>query len=168
MRPLILLALTIPAAACLGSALPTEQREFEQGDALIPLERFRSDSHPYAAYSGLAEAERRIVTSEEEMEALWSQIHAGQASVPPLPSVDFGEEMVLVAALGGKPSSGYAIRIDSVAARGEGLEVFLRQSRPAPDCAVLAVITAPVDLVRLPRRVGDVSYREAVEVRECS
>ena len=167
MRPLTLLALTLSAAACLGSNLPTEQRDFAQGDSPIPLERFRSDSLPFAVHSGLAKPERRIITDAAEMESLWTRIHAGQTPVPLVPSIDFGEEMVLVAALGGKPSGGYAIRIDSVAARGDGLEVFVRQTRPASDCMVLAVITAPVDLVRLRRLGTNVSYREAVEVQEC-
>ena len=167
MRPLVV-ALTLTCAACLGSSLPTEQREVAHGDSPIPLERFRSDSLPFAIYSGFSVPERRIITDGAEMAAVWAKIHAGQTPVPAVPGIDFAEEMVLVAALGAKPSSGYAIRIDSVTVRGGRLEAFVRQSRPASGCVLLAVITAPVDLARLPRLGGDVSYREAVEVRGCS
>jgi len=89
----------------------------------------------------------------------WDQIAGNVSPLPPLPAVDFSTEMVIVLAMGSKPSSGYGIAISAVARDQTGaLFVTVTETSPAAkDCGQLTVITSPVDFVIIPRSDANVS-----------
>ena len=86
---------------------------------------------------------------------------------PEAPEIDFANEMVVVAAMGTRPSGGYAIRIDRVARRGNTVWVEVTSSAPGSGCMTTASLTAPVDLVVTQRMTGKVVFVEKSEVRNC-
>jgi len=79
--------------------------------------------------------------------------------VPPLPEIDFSKEMIVVSAMGSRPSSGYLIYIDGACEVDGQVEVFV--SSVEDGCgAELAIVTNPADAVRLPRTDLPVVFRE--------
>ncbi len=90
-----------------------------------------------------------------------------QSTGPDLPAIDFDREIVLVAALGERPSSGYSILIDSAQATVDQLTVSVRVVSPGRGCAVLTVMTQPVDVVSAPRLDVGVQFVERSETHEC-
>ena len=75
--------------------------------------------------------------------------------------------MILVAAAGQKPSSGYAMTITSaVEAKGE-VTVSVDAMSPGSKCVGLTVMTSPVDLARVTRRDGPVRFNVARRTRDC-
>lgn len=169
-RALSLIAVTALTLACRNPALPTDTSGLSDDarpGSQIPLARFRPDTFAYAAYSGLTESQRSVIEDEASWEDLWTRIHAVMSPAPALPSVDFSEDVVIVAALGSRPSGGYAIRIDTVQQTGAGIEVLVRQVRPGPGCGVTTAITSPVDLVRVPRVAADADFREVELTHDC-
>jgi hypothetical protein len=164
----LMAALLVVIPACADSSYPTDQREaIGDGDA-IPLVRFTGSSLAFSVFSGIADPERRVVADAHDWAALWQRIHAGVSPMPPMPDVDFEKEMILAAALGSRPSGGYSIRIERLRGGDGVLEALVSRTTPGRDCMVIAAVTAPVDLVRVPRIDQPISWREEAEERTCS
>ena len=102
-------------------------------------------------YSGLAEARREVVRDEAGWVRLWAEIHAGVTPKPPLPEVDFTSHMLIVVAIGTRSSGGYGVKVLSATVRGDELLVSVVETCPARGARVVASLTQPVAVVRLPR-----------------
>jgi len=89
-------------------------------------------------------------------------------SVPTIPVVDFSREMLVVVALGSHSSGGYGILIDGASEAASGnVSIAVRSISPGAGCGVTAAFTQPVDIARMPRRDGAVSFAERSEVTDC-
>ena len=74
-------------------------------------------AQPFAVYSGFSDSARVAVRTQSQWNEIWARV-AGNATPPPeAPEIDFATEMVIVAAMGTRPTGGFAIRIDRVARR---------------------------------------------------
>jgi hypothetical protein len=142
-------------AACTNSdfLLPPEGE-------VIPITRLRAEPYPFTHYSGLTDSTRIVVRDANTWATTWSAIWRNSSPEPALPSIDFGEEMLIVAALGTRSSGGYSILVDGAYQRADHIEVVIRKVSPGKRCLVPTAITEPVDIVRLPRSSQPVQYRE--------
>ncbi len=116
-----------------------------------PINNFPSDK-----------ALRLVIKSRDEFADLWKQLTAHNPpgnGVPPLPEVDFSKEMLVVSAMGQRPSSGYWTIIDGACEVDGQLEVFITNVENT-QCGGFTVLTYPADAVRLPRSDLPVVFRE--------
>lgn len=120
-----------------------------------------------SAYSGYGEPKRLVVRDTETWADVWKQMWQWQSTEPALPVIDFDREMILVVALGERPSGGYSILIDSVQATVDQLTVSVRIVSPGSGCVVPTVMTQPVDVVYVPRLEVGVQFVQRSETREC-
>ena len=107
---------------------------------------------------------RLVIRNRNEFSDFWqrltAQIGAGRW-VPPVPEVDFSKEMIIVAAMGVRPSPGYAVIIDGACEVDGHVEVFVTSIEEGAKCGpVLGVVTAPADAVRIPQTDLPVVFRE--------
>jgi len=117
--------------------------------------------------SGIEKETLSVIKDQGAWQTLWNSIHANMSPAPPIPAVDFTKEMILVAAAGQKPSSGYTMAITSaVEANGE-VTVSVDAMSPGSKCVGLTVMTSPVDLARVTRRDGPVRFNVARRTRDC-
>lgn len=117
----------------------------------ITLSRFPEPIEQYFRHSSaLHNPANLVITQQAEWDGIWRRIVANQGDKPPVPAVNFAREMLLVAAMGGQPSGGYAIHIDRVINNGAFLEVLVTRTSPGSRCGATAAITNPVDVVRVP------------------
>ena len=121
-----------------------------------------------ASYAGFDERTRQVIRTPEAWEGAWRQLHEGRSPVPERPAVDFDSSMVVLAAMGSRPTGGYDIQAESVHRDGESLFVVVRETSPGDSCIVTQVFTAPTTAVRVPRADGDVEFVEEESVDECS
>jgi hypothetical protein len=121
----------------------------------------------HLGYSGFGESARLVVRDSAEWAVLWATAFARQSTVPPLPAVNFARDMVLVAALGTRPSGGYDITIEGVAPEVEGAVVRVTTTVPGEECYTTAVITEPVVMLRVSAVAGRIRYLEQTETRSC-
>jgi len=121
----------------------------------------------HAAYSGFSESDRFVVRDSARWARVWATAFARQTPVPPLPSVDFAREMIVVAALGARPSGGYDIAIAGVAPGAGGVAVLVVTTAPGDDCFTTAAITEPVVMVRVGAVAGLIRFHEQAETRSC-
>ena len=105
-----------------------------------------------------------VIRTREEFSNYWkrltSPVPPGQW-VPPLPEIDFSKEMIVVSAMGMRPSPGYSTLIDGACEVNGQVKVFISNlDKTAPCGAALGVISYPADAVRIPRSDLPVVFHE--------
>jgi hypothetical protein len=117
-------------------------------------------------WSGYTAPERRVITTDAEWAAAWTQIHAGQAPTPARPPVDFARDVVILAAMGARPSTGFSVAITEVRVHDGTFWVRITEQSPGRNCAAGDAITSPVHAVRAPREATTAQFIVArVETR---
>jgi hypothetical protein len=133
----------------------------------IPLARFHEATQGrYRFSSGIREERLIAIRSHPEWEGQWNRITRPVGLTMPPPEVDFPREMLLMAAMGSQPSGGYRVVIERVVEQDE-LLAFVRFIRPGPRCGAIAMVTSPVDIVRIPASPKAVRWVVEREARDC-
>ena len=118
----------------------------------------------YRYWSGVNDSLRVVVTDSATWRRLWDRIQRGASPAAPLPEIDFRRESLILTALGARGSTGYGIAVDSVLRSGARVDsavvVHVTKWRPVAGAAVGAVMTAPLDVVRIPRPAGPLRFIE--------
>lgn len=159
---LMLVGVAVGFAAC-GAA----PRSPGGPGAPTPVTRLRTGPSSFTDFSGLREPQRLVVREPSAWREVWAAIWRGYSPEPPVPEIDFGREMLVVAALGERPTGGYNIFIETAAEGPTGLVIQIRSVSPGPRCAMTQAFTQPVDIARLPRRDGPVLFADRSEVSPC-
>ena len=128
--------------------------------------------------AGIWDELRIVIRDRETWDSVWKRIcctsdqlfrNPSTSLLPlpemlPLPEIDFSREMIVVAAMGERPNGGYRIIVDSAHERDNRLELEVQNISPCG--ADYPIMTAPIDIVRLPKSDLPVTFREVK--RECN
>jgi hypothetical protein len=157
------------AALSGGCAAPPDTRTPEDAAAAPARALGRQATRPLLREhsSGQDEAVRRVISDVADFAAAWDRAYARSGHTPAVPMVDFGQEVVVMAAFGTRRSGGYAIDIDSVRVATDAYEVFVRTTSPGPTCGATAALTQPVVMVAAPRPALPVRFHEHASVTNC-
>jgi hypothetical protein len=139
LRLLLLIALLPPA--CRGTPAAA--------DGPISFEVVKSGTT-----DGPPDAVRTVLRTEDTWRAFWAR-HGG--TTPDIGELDFSQEMLVVVALGARPSAGYTVEVAEVVQEGRFVHVTAHETRPPSDGAAATVITTPYQVVRLPQRSAAVT-----------
>jgi protease stability complex PrcB-like protein len=158
--------LFVGAAMVCHAAKVAAQNDSARGN--VPFTRLRDAPSAFTSFSGLSDSALLVVRDSSAWLDLWQRVNRPFIPAPPAPLVDFQREMIVVAALGRRPTAGHDIMIEGAEQDSTGIEIVVRRSAPAPGCPVAAAVTQPVDLarMRIDRRV--VRFRERQVVVPCS
>jgi hypothetical protein len=156
-----------PPVICRGKALPIK---------LLPGPKMTGPSLPLR-FGGAREfprppvnifpsdkALRLVIKSRDEFSNFWKQLTARVPpgnGVPPPPEIDFSKEMVVVAAMGERPTSGYWTIIDGACEVDGQVEVFVSNVEDVSCAGQFQSVTHPADAVRLPQTDLPVVFRES-------
>jgi protease stability complex PrcB-like protein len=127
----------------------------------------------FANNSGLWDRLRVVIRDIGEWSDVWKRInspdptHGPYSPLPPLPEIDFSRDMLIVVALGARPTGSYGIIIDGAYEKDNRLEIVVRSVSPGKSCFVTQSYTQPVDIVRVARTERPVVFRETELVHEC-
>lgn len=157
----LLIAAGLTALACSQAAAPREP------GTPVRIVRLRPEPYSLTYFSGLDEPQRTVVRDEVAWQAAWTAIWRRHSPEPSLPAVDFEREMLVIAALGSRPTTGHGILVDSAFADGEGLVIHIRTIAPGARCGTGGALTQPVDVARITRADGAVRFRDRPQVHEC-
>jgi PrcB C-terminal len=106
-----------------------------------------------------------VVRDAQTWDLTWPKL-SGDRSVAP--RIDFNNSMVLVAALGERPTSGYFVSIEDVrVVAGPSLAAVVKEFVPGPGCGKLQVTTTPAIAVVVPKIAGDVVFSTGAHTRTC-
>jgi hypothetical protein len=146
-----LLMTALAGAACAGE--PTGPGMPRQAVA-VPTETVLAVTQ----WSGYTAPERRVITSDADWDAAWAQIHAGRTPMPPRPHVDFSRDVVILAAMGSRPSTGFGVTITEVRVHAGTFYVRVTEQSPGRGCNVGDAMTSPVHAVRAPREATSAQF----------
>ena len=135
--------------------------------ANVVVKRLRSDQSSFTYFSQLRQPERLVIRDAAAWAAAWASIWPNGAPIAAPPDVDFTKDMVVLGALGTRPSTGFAIRFDSAATNPNGLVVWATTISPGTHCVNAAVITTPVDVATMARFDGPVQFVDVPTVIDC-
>lgn len=117
--------------------------------------------------SGAMRRGREIVRDSVSWRAVWARLGLANIDDAEPPPIDFSKQMVVIAAMGALPSTGYDVTIDSVKTTRSNSLVFISSEEPGGGCAVGAAETEPVDVVAVARNNLPVRFVERVVVSQC-
>ena len=153
-----------PPVECRGKSLPIRIYEFgpKMTGPSLPLRFGGTRPFPHLSFSS-AKGVRLVVKNQDQYNEFWKQftapIHPGNW-VPPMPQIDFSKEMLILSAMGQRPSSGFWNIIDGACESEGRLEIFISNLEGGGCGAALTVITSPADAVLIPRSDLPVVFRE--------
>ena len=149
-----------------GAPSPAPSSSHELHQALVaPVDSLRHLLR--ARNSGFASALRAVVRDSANFRRLWAEALRGEPRAPTLPPIDFGRDMVIFAAAGSMPSTGFGITIDSVIVREPSLEVHEVLSSTGSLCLQGMALTNPVDVAQVPKSFRVVVFRDRQVTVEC-
>ena len=154
----VLLAVVACSATTIDSSPPGTPLQFT---------RLRSEPYSFTFNSGFDQPARLVIRDQAAWSAAWQKTFERSSPVPPVPDIDFDREVVVLVALGSHSTGGYSILIDGASATEDGTSVVVRSSAPGSSCGTTQAFTEPVDIARLPRRQGAVTFIERSEVHTC-
>jgi hypothetical protein len=150
-----------------GTLAPESARTGTLTGTPLALTRFSGDSMAYAAYSGVRAPSNMVIRDATAWSELWQNIHALTEPVPPLPNVDFSEEMIVAVALGTRPTGGFNVFLADAAESSDVVQIEVIETRPGSDCITTQALTQPVDLARVARRDAPVQFVIVQLVQTC-
>jgi hypothetical protein len=83
------------------------------------------------------------------------------------PPIDFAREVIVFAAMGTRPSGGFAIEIVRAVPAGGVFDVVVTERSAGAECATPAAVTEPAAAVRVPRSDLPVRWIERTVVSSC-
>ena len=136
-------------------------------DGEIAVERLHTEPYAFEFNSGLAQSERLLIRSTAAWANVWARIYEKRSPKPPLPTIDFSSEQIVVAALGARPTGGYSILVTGASRLSGVITVRVESRSPGEGCGTTTAVTEPVDVARIPRSSGPVLFEETAVVRSC-
>jgi hypothetical protein len=142
----------------LGSAHKVERFSFlPKAGTQMPFTPLVQDN-----FSGVLEKQNVVIKDEAAWARLWTEHSAGRNPAPPLPKIDFTQQM-LVGAFAGESSSGcHSIAIPRVVAGIDSVKVEVDEREQQSFVVCAALLTHPMQIVAIER--SDVPVEFATQV----
>lgn len=122
--------------------------------------------------SGIFFEQLRVLDNEAEWCAFWTEAYSNSSSPPPCDAtvIDFDTEVAIVAAIGGRSNSCFAVDIACVGRAGnsENIRVEVVEQQPSLSCVCLPVVVSPLQVVKIVRPVHRANFKKRIELRDCS
>ena len=150
-----------PPVVCRGKPLSVTMLEKPGVEMRVPPLAIRFGGTRYGPVWQLGEKPLRLVIkNRDEFNDFWKGLASPGHFLPPLPEVDFSKEMIVVVGMGFRPSPGFVIMIDGACEVDGQVELFVSKVEDGPCGVVPGVVTAPADIVRIPRSDLPIVFRE--------
>jgi len=161
MRPLLASILAVLAVGC------SAPLDVPGPHAPLTVTRLRAEPFSFMYVSQLRQPERLVIRDQVAWVNAWASLWPLGAPIAAPPNVDFDHEMIVLVALGERPTGGYSILVDSAGTNDNGVTVWVGTSTPGPLCVTTQALTQPVDIARLPRVDAAVRFVGTSKVSDC-
>lgn len=170
--PATLVIATVAAAlvptSCTSDLDPTQPQVAQDVPAdATPVQQGGVETVVTRANQAIREPRRQLVETQAEWEAVWAESSADVLPQPPAPAVDLSDHVLVVLAMGGRPTGGYSISAESLSQRGADLWLTVVERSPGPGCIVTQATTAPLTVVLVPRTGGQLYLVERQATTDC-
>jgi len=117
-------------------------------------------------YSGVNQSSSEVIKDEATWAATWDSIVANQLEPEPIPQVDFNQYILLAHFMGQRPTSGYEVEFTDVLEEDNNISATVREVSPGSNCTVSQVITAPYDVIVIPKTYKPISVA-IIDLNQC-
>jgi len=157
----LLVSASVALSGCSG--------DFAGAQTGIPSDAAAVQLHVLASGSNstMSTRERLVVRDAATLETVWPRIVGNVLPAPPVPVVDFGANVVIVAAMGARSTGGYAIAIDEARTAHGDAWISVIERAPGDRCLTTQAFTAPFVMVAVPRFSGEASFVERTAIVQC-
>lgn len=164
---LLFAALLLGAAACSESPTALQQAEPVHFETLAASYETLVKGH-YGSYD-FEERQNIVIRSQKEFEAFWQALYENRSPTPELPEVDFSQNMVVAAMLGVRPTGGYAIEVQEVAAgvTAAAIHVQVRTTAPGDGCGTYQALTSPYHVVKVAATASSLTFADTATTHTC-
>lgn len=107
-----------------------------------------------------------VVQNQEDLDKLWEN-PSSMMEKPSTPEVDFEHYVLVVAASGERPSSGYTTEIERIEELEDEILVFVTHTEPGEGCMNLTVMTTPHHIVKIQRPSKNIVFSESIRTNPC-
>jgi hypothetical protein len=162
------LALAVSMAGCDGSATAPPTAHVPSDAAELSATRVLEGNLVQLRFiTGYTERQRLVIRTAAQWSQAWARITQNISPAPPAPAVDFDHEMVILVAMGQRPTGGYSITVEGIYDADGRTFAEVRERSPGAGCITTQAFTQPIDAVRVPRRDGAVIFVERAETIVC-
>jgi hypothetical protein len=117
--------------------------------------------------SGMATPQRLVIRDPASWATVWPQIVGPHRPILPVPPVDFTRDVVVIAAMGTRPTGSYSIDVEDVRLYPDEASISVREQSPGARCIVTDVVTAPIAVVLVPSFAGPATFVEHASQLPC-
>lgn len=100
--------------------------------------------------SAITEKVTAVIRNDQDWQKLWSKHVAEMRPKPKAATIDFKQAVVIAVFNGEKPSSGFAVNVDSVGKRANKVIVKVKAKKPPRGSSAASVMTQPYHIVKTP------------------
>lgn len=129
--------------------------------------RFTDVLHEFE--DGIHQPQFRIIDTVQAWCSFWDEVYSSRSPAPPCDttSIDFTNEVAVVAALGDRTDTCYNERVTCVERRGDSINVVAVETVPGFSCGCGDAITQPLDVVKVSRPVVSATFSRKTAVLNC-
>ena len=99
--------------------------------------------------SGVRAPLQAVVRTQNEWDTLWRKHSSVDATVAPLPVIDFDNQMVVGLFLGDKPTGGYDVEVLGAERTDDALMIYYREKNPPAGSMLTQALTQPFHIARI-------------------
>ena len=106
---------------------------------------------------GFETTERKIITNQEELNAVWSKAYSRYLNKIEAPEIDFNQFNVAMVAMGMRNSGGHNIKVLGINTKKGGQTIIVEETSPGEGCMTTEAITFPYQIVQF-KKISDTPY----------
>ena len=129
----------------------SDKKKEEEKEVIVNYEVIQQGT-----YSGKKDTVAQVIDNKKDWEQLWKQHVSVLVPQPPVPDIDFENNVIAVIFAGEKNTGGYAVVIKTVSAETDDVILKYRLTEPQPNSFTLQVISQPYAMVRIEKPKGTV------------
>lgn len=135
----------------------------------LSQEAVKTETLDEGQFGDILDGTEEVFRSEDAFASFWEKLHADKSSVPDLPSVDFETQAVVAIVAGERPSGGFTVEVDDVAATEDGTKMRVRftETQPGDNCVVPQVLTSPYVVFSVVDNDADVRFSGETKTEPC-
>jgi hypothetical protein len=112
-------------------------------------------------------ARQQVITNQADWASVWDQLYAQVKPTPPLLSVDFSANEVILLTQGPEPSNGYGLEVIGLTVSAMGTAVDYDSFSPLGSCSSVTGPTDPVVAIVTAKTPVPITYQSTPKSRKC-
>jgi hypothetical protein len=117
--------------------------------------------------SGYIKKGRLKITNKADFQKMWDNLYINFSEKPPLPDINFNNQLVIGAFFGEATSGGNSIAVKSVEMYETMIMVKIEETTPGYNCVTTDVMTQPYQIIAISKVNLPVNYATEHVIRKC-